>query len=63
MNGQYLTKIDVLEKELKELKKALQKKTMKPTQSLATMKSLWKKLKVSDEELDEAKRAVFDFGK
>lgn len=58
MHGQLITKIDFLEKELRELKKVLQKKTKKPMQSVARMKSLWKKLKVSDEELEEIRIAL-----
>lgn len=76
MNGQLLTKIDNLEKELKEVKKLLKEKkqkpfkksdlagiwkTPKPSKKLSDMKGLWKKLEITDEELEEAKKAVFDF--
>lgn len=65
MNGQLLTKIENLEKELKEVKTLLKKQgkkpTPKPAKKLSDMKGLWKKLEITDEELEEAKKAVFDF--
>lgn len=65
MNGQLLTKIDNLEKELREIKTMLKKQAKKPTpkhsKKLSAMMGLWKKLAITDEELEEAKKAVFDF--
>lgn len=65
MNGQLLTKITIIEKEVKEIKSLLKGKTQKSpkeaSKKLDTMKGLWKKLEITDEELEEAKKAVFDF--
>lgn len=65
MNGPLLTKIENLEKELKEVKTLLKKQSNKPTQKpskkLSDMKGIWKKLEITDEELEEAKKAIFDF--
>lgn len=64
MNGQLLTKIENLEKELKEVKTLLKRQDKKPTpklsKKLSDMKGIWKKLEITDEELEEAKKAVFD---
>lgn len=65
MNGQIMTKIENLEKELKAVKTLLKKQgkkpTPKPSKKLSDMKGIWKKLEITDEELEEAKKAIFDF--
>ena len=66
LNNQILTKIENLEKELKEVKTLLKKegvksKAKKGSKSLGAMMGLWKKLEITDEELEEAKKSVFDF--
>ncbi len=65
MNGPVLTKLENLEKELKEIKTLLKRKdkksVKKTSKKLSDMKGLWKKLEITDEDLEEAKKAVFDF--
>jgi len=61
MNGLVWTKLDKIEKELKEVKNLLKKGDKKTTSKKSALAGLWKGLKITDEELEEAKKAVFDF--
>lgn len=61
MNGQILTKIEHLEKEIKELKMLLKKGSKKTIGKKSTLAGIWKGLKITDKELEEAKKSPFDF--
>ena len=61
MNGPVLTKLENLEKELKEIKTLLKETGKKAVTKKSTLAGLWKGLNITDEDLDEAKKAVFDF--
>lgn len=63
MNGQIYIRIEQLEKELKSLKTLVgqkNKKVKKPSKKSALI-GLWKGLKITDEEIEQAKKDVFDF--
>lgn len=55
MPGQILTKLETVEKELKEIKNLLKKKGNKTVTKKSTLAGLWKGFKISDEELEEAR--------
>lgn len=59
MNIQIISRIENLEQELKELKNIVKYQAKKPSDKLSSMKSLWKKLKISDEDIKEAKKSLF----
>lgn len=60
MNGPILTRINELEKEIKVLKSLTKKGTQRaPKKDLLT--GIWKGLKVTNKELENAKKAPFDF--
>lgn len=66
MNGPILSRIEHIEQDLKEVKALLKNETSahsstKVSKKVYAMKGLWKKLKITDAELEEAKKAVFDF--
>lgn len=61
MDGLVLTKLEKIEKELKEVKSLLKKESKKSTSKKSTLAGIWKGLEITDEELAEAKKAVFDF--
>lgn len=60
MNGQIYTTINQLEKDIKSLKK-LVKKAEKKKAKKGLLIGLWKGLKITDEEVEQAKKDVFDF--
>lgn len=63
MNGQIFIRIEQLEKELESLKAVVGqngKKIKKPFKKSALI-GLWKELKITDEEIEQAKKDVFDF--
>lgn len=63
MNGQIYIRIEQLEKELESLKTLVEqknKKVKKPFKKSALI-GLWKGLKITDEEIEQAKKDVFDF--
>lgn len=64
MNGQILTRIEDLERDVKKMKnlvKKSKKQVFKSSRKLSLMKGIWKKLKITDEELEEAKKSAFNF--
>lgn len=63
MNGQIHIRIEELEKELESLKTLVgqkDKKVKKPLKKSALV-GLWKGLKITDQEIKQAKKDVFDF--
>lgn len=59
-----LTRREDLERDVKRMKnlvKKSKKQTLKSSQKLSLMKGIWKKLKITDEELEEAKKSIFNF--
>lgn len=60
MNGQILTRINELEKEIKVLK-SLSKKEGKKSHKKSLLIGIWKGLKIDDKDLEKAKKAPFDF--
>lgn len=61
MNGQIVTKIETIEKELEELKALVKYEDKNPSKKLTTMKGIWRKLKISDKDIDDAKKSLFDY--
>lgn len=60
MNGQVITRISELEKEIKDLK-FLVNKGNKRSQKKSMLIGMWKGLKISNAEIENAKKAPFDF--
>lgn len=64
MNGQILARIEHIEQDLEEVKAILKKsadKSILKKYKKSTLAGLWKGLKITDQELEESKKAIFDF--
>ncbi len=60
MNGQFTARINELEKEIKVLKSLVKKGSKKP-KNKSLLAGIWTGLKVTDKELEETKKAPFNF--
>lgn len=58
INEYVLTRMRVIQKELEELQRVAARQ-LQPPKKKVRIKGLWKGMRVSDEELQEAKRAIF----
>ena len=58
INQYVVTRMRVIQKELEELQKVAARQ-LQPSKKKVKIKGLWKGVCVSDEELQEAKRAIF----